>query len=74
MSEYELKIALIKTTLLTNLLTSYVSSKNRRPFGYTPFENGGSVYLQLNGVQNLCVNIYNCHFYENLQFIKEEAW
>ena len=44
---------------------NYISSKDSRPFGYTPFGNGGGVYLQLNRVQRLSVSIYNCSFYEN---------
>ena len=43
----------------------YVSSKDTRPFGYTPFGNGGGVYLQLNRVRRISVNIYNCSFYDN---------
>ena len=43
----------------------YVSSNDTRPFGYTPFGNGGGMYLQINGVQGLSVNIYNCNFYDN---------
>lgn len=45
--------------------TDYVSSEDTRPFGYTPFGNGGGVYLQVNRVQQLSVNIYNCSFYDN---------
>lgn len=43
----------------------YVSSQDTRPFGNTPFGNGGGIYLQINRVQGLSVNIYNCSFYEN---------
>jgi len=43
----------------------YVSSEDTRPFGYTPFGNGGGVYLQINRVQSLYVSIFNCQFYEN---------
>jgi len=44
---------------------NYNSSKDTRPFGYTPFGNGGAIYLQLNRVKRVFVNIYNCSFHEN---------
>ena len=59
-----MKIVLFKDNIAYKP-ADYISSKDMRPFGYTPFGNGAGVYLQLNRVQRLSVNIYNCSFYEN---------
>ena len=67
-NQFDVRVSIENCTFKNNIAykpADYVSSEDRRPFGYTPFGNGGGVYLQLNGVQNLFVNIYNCRFYEN---------
>jgi len=36
-----------------------------RPYSYIPFGNGGGVYIHLNNVKNVTINITNCRFYNN---------
>ena len=64
----DIRVSIENCTFKDNIAykpADYISSKDTRPFGYTPFGNGGGIYLQLNRVQGLSVNIYNCSFYEN---------
>ena len=63
-----LKVIITNCTFTSNIAyktTDYNPSNDSRPYTFTPFGNGGAIYLKMNRVNDSYVSITNCRFYNN---------